>query len=50
MGAASFKSLYQKRPIREHAATQGCVAGRSRYSTKTSEDLSKLSECIGDDA
>jgi hypothetical protein len=33
--AASFKSLYQKRPIWEHAAAQGCVAGRSRYSTKT---------------
>jgi hypothetical protein len=39
MGAASFKSLYQKRPIREHAAAQRCVAGRSRYSTKTYRDM-----------
>jgi hypothetical protein len=34
MGAASFKSLYQKRPVWHHATAQGCVAGRSRYSTK----------------
>ena len=35
MGAASFKSLYQKRPAQEHATAHRCVAGRSRYSTKT---------------
>jgi hypothetical protein len=39
MGAASFKSLYQKRPVWQHADAQGCVAGRSRYSTKTSRYL-----------
>jgi hypothetical protein len=26
---------YQKRPVWEYAAAQGCAAGRSRYSTKT---------------
>jgi hypothetical protein len=50
MGAASFKSLYQKRPIREHAAAQRCVAGRSRYSTKTCRYKSEFDECIGDHA
>ena len=35
MRAASFKSLYQKRPVWQHAPAEGCVAGRSRYSTKT---------------
>jgi len=46
MWAASFKSLYQKRPVWEHAAAQGCVAGRSRYSTKTSRYKSGVGECI----
>ena len=36
MRAASFKSLYPKRPAQEHAPAHCCVAGRSRYSTKTS--------------
>jgi hypothetical protein len=38
--AASFKSLYQKRPVWEYAVAQGCVVGRSRYSTKTYENIS----------
>jgi len=36
--AASFKSLYLERPQEDRAATHRCVAGRSRYSTKTYED------------
>jgi len=47
MGAASFKSLYQKRPTQVRATANSC-AGRSRYSTKTSQDLSCLDEGIGD--
>jgi hypothetical protein len=42
MRAASFKSLYQKRPVWLRAAAQRCVAGRSRYSTKTFQDLSEI--------
>ena len=45
MRAASFKSLYQKRPVWQHAAAQGCVAGHSRYSTKTYQDRSAVSKC-----
>jgi len=37
MGAASFKSLYQKRPVRAYANSRS-LAGRSRYSTKTFEE------------
>src|ERR1039458_2764254 len=39
LGAASFKSLYPKRPAKDHA-TADCSVGRFRYSTKTSGDLS----------
>ena len=39
MRAASFKSLYQKRPAEDTRRALGCVSGRSRYSTKTFEDL-----------
>jgi hypothetical protein len=35
MRAASFKSLYQKRPAEDTRRALGCVSGRSRYSTKT---------------
>ena len=38
MWAASFKSLYPKRPAKEHAPEHRCIAGRSRYSTKTYRD------------
>jgi len=34
MRAASFKSLYPKRPLRVNTTAYRC-AGRSRYSTKT---------------
>jgi hypothetical protein len=37
MGAASFKSLYQKRPIREYPIACASNRGRFRYSTKTYE-------------
>jgi hypothetical protein len=37
MWAASFKSLYQKRPPKT-MQLRTCVAGRSRYSTRTSQD------------
>ncbi len=37
MGAASFKSLYLKRPAKTmHLRT--CVAGHFRYSTKTNKE------------
>jgi hypothetical protein len=47
MWAASFKSLYPKRP----RSTYKCAllsGGRSRYSTKTSHYQSNVSKCIGD--
>jgi hypothetical protein len=49
MRAASFKSLYQKRPVWLRAAAQRFVEGRSRYSTKTCEDLSDFGESLGED-
>src|SRR5271155_2499547 len=41
MGAASFKSLYQKRPSRPCSCAL-LRAGRSRYSTKTLQDPSNI--------
>src|SRR5665213_2672005 len=49
MGAASFKSLYQKRPTQVRATANSC-AGRSRYSTKTCRYRSASGESIADSA
>ena len=46
MRAASFKSLYQKRPAEDTRRALGCVSGRSRYSTKTFRSLSAVDDCL----
>ena len=48
MRAASFKSLYQKRPAEDTRRALGCVSGRSRYSTKTLQEQSCLSTTVAD--